>query len=106
MGKCLRSASVLVFLGSSLTAVPGGQAPADAGKTIFTERCAVCHGAIATGGTFTTSILPRIAALDAAALEERDPQRCAHLIVRSNDTFECDCGSADLGLLDLSGWTP
>jgi len=47
-----------------------GQAPADVGKKFFTERCAICHGANATGGTFATSILPRIAALDDASLEE------------------------------------
>ena len=30
----------------------------------------MCHGANATGGTFATSILPRIAALDEAALAD------------------------------------
>ena len=40
----------------------------DAGKTLFTDRCAVCHGLNAAGGTFATSILPRIAALDDATL--------------------------------------
>src|SRR5262245_64572756 len=52
-----------------LTTFSAGQAPAEAGRQLFTERCAVCHGANATGGTFATSILPRIAALDDASLE-------------------------------------
>jgi len=62
--------SFIVVLALRLTAVEADQAPADLGRTLFTERCAPCHGANATGGTFATSILPRIAALDNAALEE------------------------------------
>jgi alcohol dehydrogenase (cytochrome c) len=46
-----------------------GQRPAEVGQTIFVERCAVCHGANATGGTASASILPRIAALDDPSLE-------------------------------------
>lgn len=47
-----------------------GQAPAaDAGRQIFTGQCALCHGVDAAGGTFATSILPRIGALDDTALE-------------------------------------
>src|SRR5262245_10801786 len=53
-----------------LTTFSAGQAPAEAGRQLFTERCAVCHGANAAGGTFATSILPRIAALDDASLED------------------------------------
>jgi len=41
----------------------------DTGRNLFGERCAVCHGMNASGGTFATSILPRIAALDDASLE-------------------------------------
>jgi cytochrome c553 len=46
-----------------------GQPPVDAGRQAFTERCALCHGADGTGGTFATSIVPRLAALDETALE-------------------------------------
>src|SRR5262249_38111539 len=63
----------IIYIAVSLAAMtPAPAQPAaqaDAGKTLFTERCAVCHGVNATGGTLATSILPRIAALDDAGLE-------------------------------------
>src|SRR5262245_3288199 len=60
----------IVLLTLPLSAIGARQTPANAGRTLFVERCGLCHGADATGGTFATSILPRIAALDAASLEE------------------------------------
>jgi mono/diheme cytochrome c family protein len=65
----MRLLSPLVVLSLLWLAILAGQAPADAGRKIFTEQCAPCHGVDAAGGTFATSILPRIATLDDAALE-------------------------------------
>jgi alcohol dehydrogenase (cytochrome c) len=61
--------SFIALIAFWLTPIAPDQAPADAGRRLFTERCAVCHGENATGGTFATSILPRLGALDDAALE-------------------------------------
>lgn len=44
------------------------QTPADAGKMLFAERCAACHGVDATGGNAAPNIVARIAALDDQAL--------------------------------------
>ena len=64
-----RLLSACIAIGVFSLATIAGQAPVDAGRKVFSERCALCHGADGTGGTFATSIVPRLAALDEAALE-------------------------------------
>ena len=64
-----RLLSACIAIGVFSLATIAGQAPVDAGRKVFTERCALCHGADGTGGTFATSIVPRLAALDETALE-------------------------------------
>jgi len=59
----------LFFIALWPTMAAPRQTLADTGKNLFIDRCAVCHGANATGGTAAGSILPRIAALDDATLE-------------------------------------
>jgi len=63
--------SPVLFLAIAInawTAAEPRQTPVEAGKSLFTERCAVCHGVNGTGGTLAQSILPRLAALDDTAL--------------------------------------
>jgi alcohol dehydrogenase (cytochrome c) len=60
--------SFIVLMVLSLATIASGQATADIGKNLFTERCEACHGVNAAGGTYATSILPRIAVLDDASL--------------------------------------
>ncbi|HTM23557.1 MAG TPA: PQQ-binding-like beta-propeller repeat protein [Vicinamibacterales bacterium] len=64
--RVLSSLGVLIVVWLQALA---GQAPAESGRKIFTEQCALCHGVDAAGGTVAATILPRIAALDDAALE-------------------------------------
>jgi cytochrome c553 len=61
--------SFIVLMALSLATIASGQATANSGKSLFTERCEACHGVNAAGGTYATSILPRIAVLDDASLE-------------------------------------
>src|SRR4029078_9658674 len=61
--------SACIAIGVFSLATIAGQAPVDAGRKVFSERCALCHGADGTGGTFATTTVPRLAALDETALE-------------------------------------
>ena len=60
--------SFIVLMSLSPATNASGQATA-VGKSLFTERCAACHGLNAAGGTYAASILPRLAVLDDASLE-------------------------------------
>jgi len=52
-----------------VTAISPRQTPAEIGKALFAERCAVCHGVDGTGGMAAPNILSRVAALDDTALQ-------------------------------------
>jgi hypothetical protein len=48
---------ILVLIALEATAVAPRQTPAETGRTLFTERCAVCHGVNGTGGTLAQSMI-------------------------------------------------
>jgi alcohol dehydrogenase (cytochrome c) len=63
----MRSLTVFVFLVSGCSAVPQDSA---AGRTLFENRCASCHGADGNGGEFGPAIVARVSARNDIELAE------------------------------------